>query len=398
MLPPFVSPVPVSAGVLTAASASNAWQVGTLLSAVALGATSAGRVRLQIGARIVEASTDLQLNRGQSLRLRVSETGRRLVLRTENPDSTQARVLEGIRSALPRQAPQAPLLATAQRAAQAASPLPPAVNRALAAFVKHIPRAVSLTQATTLREAIQQSGTFLESAIASGRAANVARDWKNALLQLRERLVVSQPGQNRPGGAAAAPPAATARSQAPAPPPPLRQQPPVAQPVIAEARLAADPWRVVEQLTGQTDAALARVKLNQLASTPAEQAGQRLAWLIELPVRHGNGDVEVLPLTIEREPGGSGPESQPVWAVNLAFDLGDGGSLRARIALRGDQVYTSFWTAQDSTRASVEKNLDSLRAAMERNRIRVGCLTCSVAEAEPPASHGHGEALVETRA
>ena len=454
MLLPVVTRAAVGAGVLTTPATGNAWQIGTLLNAVALTATRAGSVRLQIGARVVDASTDLKLKPGQSLHLRVSETGRRVVLRTENPDDTAARVREGIRSALPRQALQAPLLATAQRAAEAKLPLPAGVNRALEAFTRRIPRAETLMRATTLRVAIQQSGTFLESRLASGHTDGVARDWKSVLLQLRERLVASQPGQvgragsparsqapptqpqtaaaplaPRPGLAVPAPslsgtgpPAPGALEAAPRPardggsgagdpssagrqfalpaskpaPPPLRQQPPVAQPVVAEARLPADLARFGGQLIEQVDAALARVRLNQLASAPTDSAGQRTNWLVELPVRHGNGDVEVVPLTIEREGGGGGRAGgQAVWAVNLVFEMG-GAALRARIAMRGDRVYTSFWAGQGRLRMSVEKNLGSLRQALESKRVRVGCLTCSATSPEPPASSE--AALLETSA
>ena len=55
MLPTSVTSTPVGAGVLTTPATSNAWQVGTLLNAVALSATRAGSVRLQIGARVIDA-------------------------------------------------------------------------------------------------------------------------------------------------------------------------------------------------------------------------------------------------------------------------------------------------------------------------------------------------------
>ena len=61
--------------ILRTPSVSNAWRLGTLLEALALNDSENGRVRLQIGARTVEAQTSLPLRQGQTLRLQVTETG-----------------------------------------------------------------------------------------------------------------------------------------------------------------------------------------------------------------------------------------------------------------------------------------------------------------------------------
>ena len=74
MLPP-IATSPVRSGVVTTSARGQSWQVGTLLQALALTATRDGHVRLQIGSRVVEARTDVELKPGQTLQLRVAAAG-----------------------------------------------------------------------------------------------------------------------------------------------------------------------------------------------------------------------------------------------------------------------------------------------------------------------------------
>lgn len=449
MLPPLTPAASSTPGRLTTAMPGQSWQVGTLLDALTLSATERGTVRLQVGSRVFQAHTDLQLTAGQRLQLRVERSADTVVLRTQPADTRPTRIREAIREALPRQQAQAPAVRAVQVALQRPVALPPPLRVALEQFAAQVPQARSLLSAEGLRDAIERSGIFLEKHLAQGASRLPGVDWKAALLRLRAALgqgtrdpAGATPAPNRgnptpatggprvvvapalPAGNTAAlpPPAAavTPQSAAVSPPapapavtvasvgtgvpsspvtqlaPPLRQVDAAAQPPVRDVALPADPAKIVQHLARQVEGALSRVQLNQLASINNEPGAARLSWLLELPVQHPQGEVEVLPVRIERDSRrGSDGQISPVWSMNLVFDLGRGGVLRARVVLRDDKVYTTFNADDDQARRQIDNNLEHLRSALTRREIRVGCLSCASYQAPPAEPESTG--LLDTR-
>ncbi|NND61473.1 MAG: flagellar hook-length control protein FliK [Gammaproteobacteria bacterium] len=439
MIPPTVTASGVAPGALTtSAPGGQSWQVGTLLEALTLSSTRDGRVRLQVGNQVLQARTELPLQPNQRLQLRVASAGETVVLRTEQAPTRSERVTVALREALPQQREPLPVVQLAQRAPQN---LPQNVQQAITRLLQSLPVAEKLVEAKGLREALRQSGVFMERQLASNQP--VARDWKAVLLQLRQQLVSSGQAQGnnaatRPAGnvpsaplstpagtqqgstagttvAAATPVTTTVSSASTTTPAPAATRALPAAPVAAAApsasatpatpsisapqaeviaarnspavqtsppaetvaRVTADPLRFVEQLTRQVEGALARVQVNQLSSTPVDSVNPRATWLLDLPVQHGNGDAEVIPVTIEREKRNNDENSGPTWSIGLAFDLGRGGRLQARITLRDGQVYTALHADQVTTRERVLESLPRLQSRLERNEIDVGCVSCS---------------------
>ncbi|NNF67776.1 MAG: hypothetical protein HKM98_09745 [Gammaproteobacteria bacterium] len=440
--------------VLRTPTVSNAWQVGTILKAVALSASSNGRVQLQIGARTIDAQTSLPLQSGETLRLKVTETGRNVVL--QNISTTKSeQVAAAIREAMPRQLPQSRLIAAAVSLSQKSDSLPRPLATAVSKLLTAVRDASVLTKAAELRPAVRDTGNFLEKRLAymqpdkAGVAAPVSRDWKAALLQFRSRLAAFQTGLQQPAGlknGSAAPPlsqaganvvvhptpvtktaiplppvAVTSGTQAkppvapvtsivaqsaksalpsmppstPASAPPMRHVPPQAQPVVQAPALPTELFSLVSELLGQSEGSLARVRLNQLASVTPEP-GNRMVWLLELPVRHANNDAEVVTLRIEQDSDTGQSAVESAWTADLAFDLADKGELRARVALRAGRISVTFWADADQTRLEVSNKVGQLQRAMEQKELDVGCVSCGVGQ--PEAEPVPQAALLETQA
>ncbi|MDH3589042.1 MAG: hypothetical protein OEQ74_06535, partial [Gammaproteobacteria bacterium] len=327
-------PVPVSTekaavAILRTPAVSNAWQIGTILEAVALSDSVKGRVQLQIGARVVSAQTSLPLEAGQTLRLQVAETGRTVVLQTVGDAPEADPVRAGIRQSLPRQLPQTRVLAAAVDLSRPELKLPPDLKIAVERLVNVIRSATSLTQGPGLKTAVQDSGVLLESRLAEmvrtpNARVSLTQDWKAALLRFRDqlahlqvKLAASTPRQARPPAlsapvslsgsppsvsaavaavntaladaklpaapATASPAAASEKPVAPANqpvvspisgaaksaqqvPPPMRHALPHPQPVTQSTALPGEPTSLVGELIRESDGALARVRLNQLGS------------------------------------------------------------------------------------------------------------------------------------
>lgn len=170
---------------------------------------------------------------------------------------------------------------------------------------------------------------------------------------------------------------------------------PQAQPVSTSGGLPADPLSVIGELIRSTDGALARMRLNQLASVPMEQ-GNRLVWLLELPVRHPDNSAEVVTMRIEQDQASSDTSEKAAWTADLAFDLGTKGALRARVALRAGRISVLFWADADQTRTEVQEKLPQLKTDMEKKKLDVATLNAGPGQPAPEElTHA---SLLETRA
>ncbi|MBT8136180.1 MAG: flagellar hook-length control protein FliK [Gammaproteobacteria bacterium] len=446
---------PAAAAVLRTPAVSNAWQLGTLLDAIALSDSVDGRVRLQIGARVVDAQTSLPLRSGQTLRLEVAETGRTVVLRNVAEQNTAETIKAGMRQSLPRQLPQTRVLEAAMQLAKPDVRLPPQLNAVVTKLIETVQTAATLTRPEGLRAAVRESGTFLESRLAAAAGEPVSRahvagnDWKAGLLRFRDQLAQLQQrlaagGNTRPAAANTLPRVTSAAHPAPAvvvthsapvqqstaavmlvvqtraplpavpvtvqslvtvqspaanlqhAAPPMRHALPQPQPVNQQpAAMPGEPLLLLGDLINKSDGALARVRLNQLASITPDTS-PRHVWLLELPVQHPDGRAEIVPLRIERDDESGGLQQQAAWTVDLAFDLGRRGALRARVALRAGKVSASFWADADDTRAEVSGRLGQLEDALKKKELDVGSLTCGGSQPIDPAPPESG--LLEAKA
>jgi hypothetical protein len=168
---------------------------------------------------------------------------------------------------------------------------------------------------------------------------------------------------------------------------------------LAQVALAAsDAFAPADHVLKQVEGALARLELGQLASLRSDDASGPM-WLLELPVRSPDGETDVLQLRIEQEASGAAEDSAPVWAVSLAFDLAELGPMRARIAVRGEQVSTLFFAERETTVARVRTELGDLEDALSERGLRIGSLGCRAGvparSSDPPQD---GQPLLEVEA
>lgn len=279
--------------------------------------------------------------------------------------------------ALARQDSLAPLLANMRALANGSvsialpKPLLSLIDRVLGQAIPLERKAVT---APVLKAAIQNSGLFLESRQAEGRALPPGGDLKANLQSLRASLAPLLEALSLPQAAKTV--AADANLLQPAPEQAARPAPPrrdgalIPQP-IAEPSLSAGekPLAIIETLLEQTDAALDRIKLAQYASLPLEglraetQHGQR--WLTELPLAFHNG-AAMLPLQIEKEPprrdvdGAAGP----LWRVRFALDVEPMGPLQGVVTLQGRSVGITLWAEREETSKLLRGASPGLEAAL----------------------------------
>lgn len=214
--------------------------------------------------------------------------------------------------------------------------------------------------AEDLRQAVAQSGLFLESQLA-GADAPTEGDLKAALLSLAQALGDWSSGSSAPAGARAAPPAP------PYPGGPLRGQPAAASALPPDATLEM----IAGPLIRQTAGALARQVLMQAASAPQSadktaEAPRDAHWLFELPLATPGG-AAIAQFEIDRDGGRSqdGEDDARTWRVSFSLDLAGVGPVHARVALRGGQVRVALWAEDDATLAQLEAHKADLARALQ---------------------------------
>lgn len=313
------------------------WRVGTILQAVAVRDAKTGQLWLDIGgqrhpARIASGDQHGPAN-GERLEVRVLRTHPVLALETVAPRSASSvdaqATAEALRRFVPKQQNPSMMLANLAWLAQgksATEALPRNVLEAAARLWQSIPDADTLTDPDGLENALQRSGAFLEAKLASSQSnrAWFANDLKALMLTLSRALQDS--------GARAGAARADIGGHAPVP----TQYGPLTPlgSVPATFALLDTPEQQLNELSRQTEGALARLTTVQLANNAADQPA---SLLIELPIKQDDR-ASMLRLRIEQDGRAAGQAGEEAWTIEAALDLGAIGGLHARVTLRGHRV------------------------------------------------------------
>jgi hypothetical protein len=242
-------------------------------------------------------------------------------------------------SAATRQTSLAPLFADLAQA-QAAPALPAAVKAAISQLLALRMPFSGLITAETVKQAIAQSGLFLEAHLTEAESP-AAPDLKSALLTLQRALTAAPAAEPAPR----AHPVITA--------PPVRDAVLTGQaPARPTLSTGDDVGVVIQHLARGVDGAVARQVLHQLASLPD---GSTTAWMFELPIATPQGTA-LAQFEIDRHGAGSGAEAaDAAWRVRFSIDIEPLGPVHVHLGVKGDRAAVTVW-------AEREEGLERLRA------------------------------------
>jgi hypothetical protein len=355
--------------------------------------TPAAVVARQPADALARAGADVAAGAGfeaSAVEIAVTGAPAAAVAQPASPPATAAAttLAEAVQVAAARQGGLAPLLADLAQAASGGA-LPPSVAAA-AARVLDLRVPLDGLDAAALRQAFARSGLFLEAGLAaalpSGTAGMAGPDLKAALLVLREVVKSWVDGEPAPG-LRQVPPAS-------APPPPYRGAPPSAQPTVAPSLPAHAPLGAIAQrLLGDTDAALARQTLLQVASLPEAGAGslkavqQGAQWAFEIPLAIGQGTA-IAQFEISRDGQGAATDGPSVWRVRFSLDVEPMGPVHALIAVTGDRAAVTLWAERDASAVRLRAGADQLAEALRGAALAPGDIQFRVGTpaAPPPAA------------
>jgi hypothetical protein len=162
------------------------------------------------------------------------------------------------------------------------------------------------------------------------------------------------------------------------PPPPFRGALPSAQPVASSSIASNGPLATaVHHLLGDTDAAIARQTLLQVASLPdrADIAGVRAdpaapRWNFEIPFVTPQGTA-MAQFEIARDGGGNEVEgTKRVWRARFSLDVEPAGPVHALVSLSGDRTSVRMWAERPATAAQLRAGAAQLSQALTKAELQ----------------------------
>lgn len=282
-----------------------------------------------------------------------------------NSGQVQAQIVaKAAQEAAGRQGGLAPLVADLSQAVR--NPMLPTPVRSAAAQVLAQARpSDGRIGGADIAKAFAQSGLFLEARLASEpRVSPRGQDLKAELLVLRQALAVWLAGAPR------VLPRTTGRT----PPPPYRGAGASTQPAASPSLPSdAPPSAVGQRLLAETEAAVARQELLQIASMPAGtdeplEAQLVTRWMFEMPFTTPQG-AAVAQFEIGRDLRGAQPGGEPAWRVAFSLDIEPLGPIHARISLRGVQATVGLWAERDVALEHLRQGQHLLAEALRRAEL-----------------------------
>ena len=275
-------------------------------------------------------------------------------LPSQGPATPAQALAQMVPVAIAKQNSLAPLLQSLAALVSRPSALPePIVRAALSVLAQRIAVPAGKLAPEALESAIRQSGVFLETGLAQGTPT--ATDTKSALLALRGVL------EKWLGGAPATVPAGDRPS------PPVRGQLPRAA-AVAPVPLAVPetPREAARLLHSQTDAAVSRVKLGQLASLPETDTSRPAAneLRVELPFLIGS-ELVMAQIQISRDSARREVERKRGWTMRFAMNFSGTGEVGADVGLLGRGVNVTLWAAEPETAEALSAALPELSGSLE---------------------------------
>ena len=320
-------PVP-SSSTLTLANTppALAWRVGQRLDAQIITLIGPGKVALKIGGVMLEARTSLATAIGQHLHLEVIRSDKQVVLRLISPTSQENPLTTALREALPHQQSLQTIFSRFAALLSSSSGLSPQSKMLLAQLVGQLPTQQAISRAEVLKQALMDSGLFLEHKLnTEPKPETLTTDLKASLLRL---LAETAQGRND----------------------------------------------AANTLTRHVEAGLARIQLHQLSALTDAQT-PLTTWTGELPVRNHN-QVDVFHFHIEKDSKKTHVPEQQSWCTWLSFNINRLGPMHVKITLSSNSIAATLWAELDSTVALVKHNLGHLHQTLSRVGLNIKDMQC----------------------
>lgn len=330
------------------------------------------QVRLQLSPESIGPKAnpliDLALDRATAMSLKpgqtvVLEPARPGLAPTYKESNSPVKIIEIIRKYLPIH--ESPLslidhLLKNASALQQNERVSDTLKRLAMEILQNLPKQQQLTQSTFLKQAVAQSGLFLEANLVSSQEASSplpSNDLKAHLLKLAEGL---KPETNPQG----------------------------------KAETTTADLEQLKILLQKTESSIAKITLDQLASVAKEDGTQQL-WQVEVPFLNKD-KADSVKIEIERDQRHKDSSDSQSWSVTITLTPPNLGTLHCKVTFLDGTINTHFWSGQASITRLIEQNLDALKRQLENSGLKTGHLEALEGEPARQKFQGNsGQKLVD---
>ena len=183
------------------------------------------------------------------------------------------------------------------------------------------------------------------------------------------------------------------------PPPPVNGALPAAQPVAPATLAARVPVEAtLQHLLADTDGAVARQTLLQIASLPgqvdptaARVDASAPRWNFEIPFATPQGTA-VAQFEISRDGDGNAVEpAKRIWRARFSLNVEPAGPVHALVSLNGERTSVRMWAERSATASQLRAGVSQLNEALSRADLQPGDIVVrDGAPTQPaPAPAGH---------
>ncbi len=164
------------------------------------------------------------------------------------------------------------------------------------------------------------------------------------------------------------------------PPPPINGALPSAQPVVPATLTAHTPLEAaLQHLLDDTDGAIARQTLLQIASLPGQADPTALRmdaatprWNFEIPFATPQGTA-MAQFEISRDGGGrEGAAAKATWRARFSLNVEPAGPVHALVSLNGDRTSVRMWAERPATASQLRADVSQLTQALSRAELTPG--------------------------
>ncbi|PDT91709.1 flagellar hook-length control protein FliK [Bradyrhizobium sp. Y36] len=229
------------------------------------------------------------------------------------------------------------------------------------------------------------AGGPAQAAMPRTMSAGLAATLLQEVTQNLPRLTGNVPGSNK-----AVPDGHIFEAAARATPPPFRGALPAPQPIASPSLAPGTPLpATVHRLLDETDAAIARQTLLQVASLPdrTDPSGHRIdpavpQWNFEIPFATPQGTA-MAQFEISRDGGNeSADPARQAWRARFTLNVEPAGPVHALITLSGDKTFVRMWAERPATAQQLRAGIGELNQALTRAELKPGDIL--VRDGTPP--------------
>lgn len=384
------------------------FQPGQLLNALVLGRNEQGLLELKIGAQKVTVNAPQSFQAGQPLKLLVIENNNEnlilQVLDKNNQQPTKQLLQQLLRHSLPQHTSPTTLFEKLNpvqlQKNENTLNLPKAVVRQIIETMANIPTRQSVSTSQGLKQALQDSGLFLEArlgkllqskeSVAEAAQKILKHDFKAGLLGIKhileksiavkQQVAVTLTAQKTVADKTVNKESSQTIDLSQAKDKTVKTE----KAELDMLNISRKETTELTDLKRVVDSAIARIQVNQSSAIVTEES-QLPVWLIDIPIKDEQ-ETSLAQMRISYEQHTAKDEdAERKWSASLTIELETLGKIHVRVALAGDKISSSIWAEDDATYRLIERHMEQLTSNLHRVGLNIDCVNCYPGSAQEPS-------------